>query len=269
MKYRNYNNTANIIIIIFLLLLVFGSFRLVLSIIGTGVLLLINFLPMLAIGYIVYSISKGIRSNTRIRSNIQNTSEDHQRFVELLVHILVHVIRADGQVDQREIQAVYQYFYTRLGFSPLKMPWITDLLQYSLRQHYSIEELCGEFSEKFSYESKLVLIELLYAVAVSDLDLSLSESTVIKKVVQLLSVTTDDHNRIRVLFNVADLHREQWYYEVLGVHPGASQEEIKKAYKDAVKKHHPDKVQHLGEEFKKIAEEKLKKITEAYRVLSA
>lgn len=55
------------------------------------------------------------------------------------------------------------------------------------------------------------------------------------------------------------------YYEILEVNPKASEDIIKKVYKIKVKQNHPDLFQ--GEE-KKKAEEKTKKITEAYDILS-
>jgi len=55
------------------------------------------------------------------------------------------------------------------------------------------------------------------------------------------------------------------YYAVLGVKRNASQEEIKNAYKELVKKYHPDKF--VGPA-KELAEEKLKEINQAYEVLS-
>lgn len=53
-------------------------------------------------------------------------------------------------------------------------------------------------------------------------------------------------------------------YTVLGIQPGAKKEEIKKAYTRLAVQYHPDKVQHLGEEFRKLAHEKFVAIQKAY-----
>ncbi|MGL4403616.1 MAG: J domain-containing protein [Fusobacteriaceae bacterium] len=53
-------------------------------------------------------------------------------------------------------------------------------------------------------------------------------------------------------------------YRVLGIQEGASKEEIKKAYRDAVKKHHPDKHTNAGENERIEHEKMIKKINESY-----
>ena len=54
-------------------------------------------------------------------------------------------------------------------------------------------------------------------------------------------------------------------FTVLGVDRTASVETIKKAYRELVNKYHPDKVDHLGEEFKALAEKRFKQIQQAYQ----
>jgi molecular chaperone DnaJ len=54
-------------------------------------------------------------------------------------------------------------------------------------------------------------------------------------------------------------------YEVLGIKPGASEEEIRAAYRELVKKYHPDK--YVDNPLADLAEEKMQEINEAYDIL--
>jgi DnaJ like chaperone protein len=53
-------------------------------------------------------------------------------------------------------------------------------------------------------------------------------------------------------------------YRILEIEPTATNDEVKSAYRTMAKKYHPDKVSHLGEEIQKTANEKFKKVNEAY-----
>ena len=54
-------------------------------------------------------------------------------------------------------------------------------------------------------------------------------------------------------------------YEVLGVSPNASDDEIKAAYRKLAKKYHPDN--YVNNPLADVAEQKMKEINEAYRLL--
>jgi DnaJ domain len=57
-------------------------------------------------------------------------------------------------------------------------------------------------------------------------------------------------------------------YAVLGLRPGATQAEIRAAYRNAMAKYHPDKVSHLGIELQELAKAKALEINEAHEALS-
>ena len=58
------------------------------------------------------------------------------------------------------------------------------------------------------------------------------------------------------------------HYELLGVAHDAPAEEIKRAFRREIAKYHPDKVQHLGQEFQDIASVRAAELTRAYKTLT-
>ncbi|KAJ3154350.1 hypothetical protein HDU89_008418 [Geranomyces variabilis] len=80
-----------------------------------------------------------------------------------------------------------------------------------------------------------------------------------------------DQEISRALRNAQQMLRQSKrkdYYKILGLVRGASETDIKKAYRKAALQYHPDKVVSLSEEEKVVAEVKFKEIGEAYTVLS-
>lgn len=59
------------------------------------------------------------------------------------------------------------------------------------------------------------------------------------------------------------------YYELLGVSATSSEQDLRSAYRRRISEYHPDKVAVLGKELRKLAEEKTKRINEAYRAIVA
>lgn len=62
----------------------------------------------------------------------------------------------------------------------------------------------------------------------------------------------------------SDAEKAKRYSRILGLKGKVTINDIKERYKELIAKYHPDKVQHLGEEFQSIAEQKTKEINQAY-----
>jgi len=70
------------------------------------------------------------------------------------------------------------------------------------------------------------------------------------------------------ILKLSELLKGEKLYKLLDVAEGASQEDIKKAYRDAALKSHPDKMGQVDEAEKKKIEENFVKIQEAHEILS-
>lgn len=186
-------------------------------------------------------------------------------FVANLVGIIAGVLKADGEIREEEVKAVRRFFSERLGYNEESLEVVRKMLKEFLDQPIDIDALCADFKAKTDYSARLLLVECLEEIAFADGHLHASEMAVIDRVVMLLGVSDADRRRTSRSTNVLN----KGDYEVLGVEHGASKEEIRRAYLELVKKYHPDRVAHLGEEFKELAHKKFVELQAAYERLSA
>ncbi|MFC2140229.1 TerB family tellurite resistance protein [Candidatus Auribacterota bacterium] len=263
MRY-NYNNYKNEGIGCFwpmlLLILLFGGFRSLFFIFN----LFFLFFPLILLGLFAFLFLNVFLRQKTIRNFVNSQTVDHNKFVELLIHILVKIAKADGTVDRQEIKAMREYFQYQLRLSREELLWTKELIKKSIKedQAISIDELCSEFKQSFAYEPRLILATLMYKVAFADGEYSQSEKALIEKIIRLLEISDHHHRTIKSQFLKVD--EEQKYYATLGLSKEASFTEIKKAYRELSIKYHPDKISHLGKEFSSVSQEKMKEINEAY-----
>ena len=262
MKYKSYDSGQLFLIIGSVMFLAFGGIKTLMSIFPA----LFSVLPGLIGGFVVFLLFRRVLQNQKMGHSFGGNFE-RTRFVEILIRILIHAVKADGKVDQRELQSIESFFKHHMHYSHMQMTWVRDLIKHALHENTSLDELTQELQYHFQSDTHLLLLGLVYQITASDGKISQTETLFIQDFVSKLGITDEDHQRVRVLYTPHVTQPED-YYDILGVKPGATQEEIKKAYKVASKKHHPDTVQHLGEEFRKEAEIKIKKINEAYTHLS-
>ncbi|MBG0861235.1 MAG: TerB family tellurite resistance protein [Bacteroidales bacterium] len=177
--------------------------------------------------------------------------------VSLLV-LLAAVMKADGKVVKSELEYVKQFFVRQFGSSAAGEA--TMMLRDLLKQDIPLRDVCQQISMNMDYSSRLQLIHLLFNVSLADGRLHQSEIDLIEKISGYTGISITDYQSIKNMF----IPETDSSYKILEIDPSASDEEVKKAYRRMAMKYHPDKVNHLGEDFKKVADEKFKKVNEAY-----
>ena len=205
----------------------------------------------------------------------QSQTETHNRFVHLLVNILVCIAKADGHFTKSELRTMLNFFQNSLHYNQEQMYWVKQQIKEARDTEQNLDALLIEFRNNFAaYEPRLILLELVYQLIFTRKPVEEAELNLARKIGEFLGIRDYERqtmeNKYRYgrqqhgSFGGGGAPAEQHYYAVLGVEQGADFATIKKAYRKLSMQYHPDKVVHLGDEFKGVAEEKMKEINAAY-----
>lgn len=211
-------------------------------------------------------------------------TQHYQRsdFMESLLILTAAVLKADGHVERSEFTYVRDYLVRSLG--PSQAHTAMNRLTEILGESYNIESVCTELRQNSTIHERLLIIQFLFGVATSDSELHQSEIAVIELIAQWSGVSRSDYESIKAMFtnysygqgnynynnsNSSDSnsyrsHNLDSDYRILEVSPDATDDEVKKAYRNLAKKYHPDRVAHLGDDMRKAAEEKFARLSQAY-----
>lgn len=190
----------------------------------------------------------------------QQTAEGDFK-VSLLV-LIACVMKADGTAKKQELAVVKQFLSS--NFSEQGALEALKILQQLLKQDINETEVARQIGYNMPYPSKLELIHLLFEIAYAD-GVKSQELIVIQRISNLMGVSRIDFAAIQAPYQRGE--DDNWAYTALEIQPSATNEEIKKAYREMAKKYHPDAVANLGEDIKRKATEKFKAINEAYHTL--
>jgi len=209
------------------------------------------------LGFLVGSMVDNTTVHTSTYGPGHNVTSQGDFGVSLLV-LIAAVMKADGKVVKSELDYVKDFFVRQFGRESAAQA--TLMLRDLLNQDIPVDDVCRQIARNMDYSSRLQLLHLLFNISIADGFIHPSELDIIQKISVNMGISGTDFVSIKNMF----IPETDSSYKILEVERTASDEEVKKAYRMMAMKYHPDKVSHLGEDYRKNAEEKFKKVNEAW-----
>ena len=188
-------------------------------------------------------------------------TEQRNSFMVSLLVLSSAIIKADGRIVQSELDHVRSFI--RSNFGDAAVSDAMRILDELNRKEVNIYEVGAQIATYMNYSQRLQLFHYLAQIANADGDFSKSEKSVLEAIASAIRLNASDASSVIAMFyKDADSA-----YAVLEISPNATDDEVKSAYRRMAMKNHPDKVATLGPEVQKAAEEKFRKIQEAYETI--
>lgn len=197
-------------------------------------------------------------SNTSESEQYIGTTSQQRDFNVSLLVLSAAVMKADGSVKKSELDYVKRFFLTNFGQERAEKYIL--MLREILKQDIQIYEVSQQIGSFMNYSSKLQLLHYLFGIASADGTTHETEIDVISIIAKYMGISISDFQSIKAMF----IQEVDSAYKILGIDSNATDDDVKKAYREMAKKYHPDKVAYLGEDVRKSAEQKLQEVNEAY-----
>lgn len=189
----------------------------------------------------------------------RQASRSHEDFATMLMALSATVMKADGQPLKVELEYIKTFFAQQFG--PQYTQSHLQVLKHFLdAPSIPIAQICSDIKMRTQIEVRIQLLHYLFGIAKADGHVADAEIAELRKIASLLDIPQTDFESVKSMF-YRDVNAD---YHVLGIEPTATDEEVKKAYRQMAVRYHPDKVGHMGEEYQKGAKEKFQKVQEAY-----
>ncbi|WP_430816813.1 TerB family tellurite resistance protein [Carboxylicivirga sp. RSCT41] len=179
-------------------------------------------------------------------------------FLATLLVLIAAVMKADGRVVKSELDYVKRSLVATFGEDEAAKALL--MLRDILNQDIPLNDVVHQARVNIDYPSKVQLMHLLFGIALADGKVTSDEQHYLFHISSGLGISKQDFEAVSAMF----IKSTTSAYKTLEINKDASDDEVKKAYKKMAMRFHPDKVAHLGEDIRKDAEAKFKKINDAY-----
>lgn len=189
----------------------------------------------------------------------EHTGGSREEFATMLTALSAAVMKADGRPLKVELEYIKTFFSQQFGPQFLNQH-LRTLKHFLDSATIPLDRICADIAARTQLEVRIQLLHYLFGIAKADGHVADEEIRLLRSMAEKMGIPLSDFESIKSMFYrdaAADYH-------VLGIEPTASDDEIKKAYRQMAVRYHPDKVMHMGEEYQKGAKEKFQKVQEAY-----
>jgi DnaJ like chaperone protein len=232
--------------------------------------------------------------------NLENLSPGDQHRVQMAFFtatfsVMGHIAKSDGRVSPEEISLANRIM-DKMAISGEMRATAVNLFQQGKRADFPLNDVLAQFYKECHRRNDLIrmFLEIQIQEAFADGSLDSKEEKLLLHICGQLRITQLEYQRMKIRvqaqqrfnyqyqYQQQDSHQRQGQqsyrreqsslqdaYEVLGLKPTASDDEVKKAYRRLMSQNHPDKLvaKGLPEEMMKLAKEKTQKITKAYETI--
>ena len=216
------------------------------------------------VGYFIGSLFEGDSQQAQrvYQGGGFSANEQRNSFLVSLLVLSAAVMKSDGKVMKSELEYVKDFI--RRSFGESALPQARQILKAALEKDIDVPQICAQIKLYMDPSQRLQLFHYLVGIANADGHMGQTEVEDLKRMAMYLGIPSQEAESIIAMFGGQDVNSA---YKVLEIDPSTSDDEVKKAYKRMAIKHHPDKVESLGDDVKKAAEEKFKSIAAAYETI--